>query len=50
MLLSSYIGVLIQLEYLKIQQHKKFTNFELNKIKDLEEFIFLVIKMLLYYL
>jgi hypothetical protein len=48
--LNSYIRELIELEYLKIQQKNELTNLDLKKIKDLEEFIFLVIKMLLYYL
>jgi hypothetical protein len=50
MSLNNYIMELIQLEKLKIQQYSKLTNLDLKKIEDLENFIFLVIKMLLYYL
>jgi hypothetical protein len=49
-LLNEYLIILIQLDKLKIQQHSKLTNLDLKKIKNLEEFIFLIIKMLLYYL
>jgi hypothetical protein len=55
-LLNNYLCLLSQIEYVKIKIKKDikfkdtFSSYELYKIKDLEEFIFLVIKMLLYYL